>query len=97
MAFSLKIKAATFWGTHNHKMAESSAKSALKHYLALQNRTAELEMLYMLTEIHIDAEQIQKAKGYFKTFCNRQKKYNLPFKEDTAHIKEILNFKKTLK
>lgn len=97
MAFSLKIKAATFLGTHNHKMAESSAKSALKHYLALQNRTAELEMLYMLTEIHIDADQTQKAKGYFKTFCDRQKKYGLPFKEDTAHIKEILNLKKTLK
>ena len=97
MAFSLKIKAAALLGTHNHKMAETYAKSALKHYQSLQNRPAELEMLCLLTKIHIDACQTQKAKGAFKTFCNRQKKYNLPFKEDAIHIKEMLDFKKTLK
>lgn len=94
MAFSLELKAAAFWGDHNHKMAESCTKSALLHYRKLQNRTAELKMLYMLTKIHLDAQQISKAKKAFNIFCKQQNKYNLPFFEDTTHIKEMLNLKK---
>lgn len=95
MAFSLELKAAAFLGDHNHKMAESCTKSALKHYHGLQNRTAELKMLDMLTKIQLDANQIPKAKRAFNIFCKHQKKYNLPFFEDTAYIKETLYPPKT--
>ena len=95
MACSLQLKAINACYAGQSQQAVCCAKEAMMLYRRIQNFASELEVLYLLSQIHLISGLKKNAQKTFELFVRKQEQYGIRFEQERIDtLKNEINLKK---